>query len=117
MGEGTPDEDERAQQQHPDEILLAISVLQEHGCDFVEDDLEHIAPMDEDERKEYFLQTLLEAGVDDPERFMIDTGLVEGFRSLTPEEFEARNSRRLKGEGHRVDELDELDRQKEERNT
>jgi hypothetical protein len=93
----------------PKEMKHYLELLSEHGVDFEASDLEHLEPMDDIELTEYFLQALLEAGVEDPESFMIEHALVEGFSSLNAEQLTARNSRELRGVGHKVDDLDSLD--------
>jgi hypothetical protein len=93
----------------PKEMKHYLELLKDHGVDFEESDLEHLAPMDDYELTEYFLQALLEAGVEDPEGFMVEHALVEVFREHTQEELIARNSQKLKGEDHSVDQLDEED--------
>jgi hypothetical protein len=108
-----PAGDTEAEKSHAQQLVDYLRVLSEQGIDFEESDLEHLGPMDDAELTEYFFQALLEAGVKDPEEFMIQNNLVEGFRALTSEEFTARNSRELKGIGHKVDELDEQDQQRE----
>lgn len=107
------EEPKSERQPQPKEMKHYLELLKDHGIDFEESDFEHLAPMDDDELTEYFLQTLLEAGIEDPEGFMVEHALVEGFHALTQAEFEARNSRKLKGVGHKVDELDLEDDQRE----
>ena len=74
------------------------------------EDLDDLAQMERDEAMEYLLSYLPEFGIDDPEQFMVDAGLAERLRELTPEEFAARNSLTLTGEEYSVDEEDEKDR-------
>jgi|GEM_PF-3605204 len=109
----SPELESSHEDNYPQEVVEALRALRSVGVDFEEADIEHLSVMDEDELTEYLYQSLLEAEVEDPEGFMVEHNLVEGFRGLTSDEFEARNSRKLRGEGYKVDELDELDRKSE----
>lgn len=96
--------------QYPDEMVEALRQLKERGVDFEEEDIEHISQMDEDEKLEYLMQALLEAGDEDALDTIMSLGLIESFRIYTPEEIAARN-RNSETQSLRVDELDESDRQ------
>jgi hypothetical protein len=91
------------------ELIDLLRDLEVHGVDFSEDDLDFLSAMDDEELAGYFIMLLEAAGVLNPLEFMESHNLVDVFRNLTPEELADRNSRKLKGEGHRVDELDQRD--------
>lgn len=91
MGEELPQPGGEAPKTYPQEIVAALDTLTEQGVDFAPEDFEHLAAMDQEELTEYFFQALLEAGIEDPEELMVQSGIVEAFWTLNSEQIAARN--------------------------
>lgn len=81
MSENFPEEGaEIAGEPTTEEIIAKLRDLKESGIDFEEEDIEHLQEMDADDAMAYLIIALAEAG-QDPDEFLVESGLAEEVQS------------------------------------
>lgn len=95
------------------DLIDLLRDLSDHGVDYQEEDLPHLQAMEEDELMSTLIISLESAGVQNPLEYIESHNLIERFRALTPEEFQARNAPSRQGKEYSADQLDAQEEQLE----